>query len=113
MSAHAVRRIPQTTYELQEDDNGARLGFVSQTPVTISVPPNLSLFWCAELLQLGNGILSVAPEQGVIVSNRLGRLRSFGLYARLILEVVSPNVLLLSGDVASVDLTSQDAAPGQ
>lgn len=101
-----IRQIHQTSYTLQEADNGERLAFTSALTVVVFAPPSLSLGWSVDLIQMGAGTVEVTTQAGIAISNRFNQTRSFGRYSKMTLEVVSSGQFLLTGDVATSDITT-------
>jgi hypothetical protein len=98
---YTINQQAVNAYTLDDQVNGQLTTFTSSTAVAVTVPGTLTPGAVFPLVQLGTGQITVTGSGGLTVRAPSGlTLKSRAQYARLTVEILSPTVALLSGDLA-------------
>lgn len=96
-----------TSYTLLASDTGKIIELDNASPITLILPNNLSVGWCASVAQAGDGKIAVTPDTGAAVTNVYGKTKTRGKGSVFLLYVFANAGGLsaqyrMSGDVGTV-----------
>jgi len=95
-----VETVTDSTYTVQQTDNGKTISFEYNGIITVTVPDNLSIGFNCLLSQIGTGQVEL---NGNHLVNRLGHTKLVGQYSVATLVKVKDDLVILSGDTTNLN----------
>ena len=97
LNSNSVNPQTDTSYTLQVSDNGKTITLLNALPITLTVPSGIGAGFVCRVVQLGAGAVTITPDSTVLRS-RVG-LVTAGQYARAVIEYISDQTYVVSGDL--------------
>lgn len=99
-----LEQINVTTYTLGLDDTSAYIQSLSDSAVTITVPPDTDVPFAngTQIVfeQTGLGTVAVDPGAGVTINSYNGASGTIGQFAQAVIVKTAPNTWTLSGNIS-------------
>ncbi|MDQ3130552.1 MAG: hypothetical protein M3Q99_07310, partial [Acidobacteriota bacterium] len=100
---HNINAQTGIAYTLQASDNGKIITFSNPSPVFVKVPAGLGAGFNCQIIQIGTGQVTIAP-QGTTINNRQTHNKLAGQFSKATVAAYAANVFVLAGETRKVNL---------